>query len=431
MTKLSVCMIVKNEEQMLGNSLSSISGISDELIIVDTGSVDNTKAIASQYNAKIYDFKWNDDFSAARNYSLEKATGDWILVLDADESISECDHEHLLKLINSNDSDAYILDQRTYGNNLKNSFYVSKSNDNYKESQSYNGWILSKLVRLFKNDHTYHYRYKIHEVIEPSIEECSGVIKEAGIPIHHFTYSKDDNFLNEKIQRYLDIGLKQIKDTPNNPKPYLEVALVYFQRKDYKNAEDLLLKSISIDPGYPELHDTLGTIYLETNRILEAEKVLRDGLSINGNNIKMLNKMASVCFSKKDFSSAKDFLEQALLMDANSLMTYNNLGLLYALSNEPQKAIDYFSKSLSISPDNLYALTTQGMLYVNLGKHVEARNILDRALKEDANDVRVLYHLAISCGALGQKGKAKNLLLRAKNISPDDPAILSSLKQLE
>lgn len=89
MISISVCMIVKNEGKILGRCLDSLKGIADEIIVVDTGSTDNTKEIASKYTDKVFDFKWVDDFSAARNYSFSKATKDYIYVADADEVLDE------------------------------------------------------------------------------------------------------------------------------------------------------------------------------------------------------------------------------------------------------------------------------------------------------------------------------------------------------
>src|SRR4051794_40673333 len=83
--KLSLCMIVKNESKHLANCLESVEGVVDEIIIVDTGSTDDTVEIAKSYGAKVYHYEWNDNFSDARNESIKYATGDWILVLDADE----------------------------------------------------------------------------------------------------------------------------------------------------------------------------------------------------------------------------------------------------------------------------------------------------------------------------------------------------------
>jgi len=86
---ISLCMIVKNEEKVIERCLSSVAHLVDEVVIVDTGSIDNTKEIITRYTSNIYDFEWINDFSAARNFAASKATGEWILVLDADEYIDE------------------------------------------------------------------------------------------------------------------------------------------------------------------------------------------------------------------------------------------------------------------------------------------------------------------------------------------------------
>ncbi len=98
MASISVCMIVKNEEKVLERCLRSLQGIWDELIIVDTGSSDKTKEIASCFTDKIYDFRWIDDFSAARNFAFSKAGCDYIYSADADEVIDEINRQRFLQL---------------------------------------------------------------------------------------------------------------------------------------------------------------------------------------------------------------------------------------------------------------------------------------------------------------------------------------------
>lgn len=95
---ISLCMIVKDEEETLGNCLACAAGLADEIIIVDTGSTDRTKAVAGVYTDQIYDFAWTDDFSAARNYSFSKATKEYILWLDADDLIEEDSIQKILEL---------------------------------------------------------------------------------------------------------------------------------------------------------------------------------------------------------------------------------------------------------------------------------------------------------------------------------------------
>ncbi|WP_404332374.1 glycosyltransferase [Mesobacillus maritimus] len=103
MITISLCMIVRNEEETLDRCLASVKGIPDEIIIVDTGSNDKTKEIAIKWTPQVLDFKWIDDFSAARNYSFDQATMDYILWLDADDILLPEDHQKLMKLKQSLD----------------------------------------------------------------------------------------------------------------------------------------------------------------------------------------------------------------------------------------------------------------------------------------------------------------------------------------
>ena len=102
--RLSVCMIVKNEERFLGQCLASVKGLADELIIIDTGSTDRTVEIAREHGAQVGHFEWCNDFAAARNASIAPATGDWILFLDADEELSSAEKQTLPTLLASNNT---------------------------------------------------------------------------------------------------------------------------------------------------------------------------------------------------------------------------------------------------------------------------------------------------------------------------------------
>ena len=101
---ISLCMIVKNEERSLARCIKSVKSLVDEIIIVDTGSNDNTINIAKDLGAEIYNFEWCDDFSAARNESIKYANHQWILLLDADEFVDENSIIELKKIIKNNES---------------------------------------------------------------------------------------------------------------------------------------------------------------------------------------------------------------------------------------------------------------------------------------------------------------------------------------
>ena len=169
MNKLSVCMIVRNEEKNIERCLISIKDIADEIIIVDTGSTDKTTEICKKFNVKLINHKWNDDFSEARNISLDYATKDYILFLDADEEISKEDRTKLKALLNKDSlEEGYFL-------KLSN---VIKGN----EVGDYT------VFRLFKNNPKYRFKGKIHEQVATTIQELNGkkCIGTLNIKIIHY-----------------------------------------------------------------------------------------------------------------------------------------------------------------------------------------------------------------------------------------------------
>jgi len=105
---ISLCVIAKDEEENIARCLDSVRGVCDEIIVVDTGSRDRTAEVAASRGARVFDHPWGDDFAAARNAGLERATGRWILVLDADEELSE-GGEILRQLAQSSDVEGFFL----------------------------------------------------------------------------------------------------------------------------------------------------------------------------------------------------------------------------------------------------------------------------------------------------------------------------------
>ena len=113
MAEVSLCMIVRNEEKVLGRCLSSVKDLVDEIIIADTGSEDSTKKIARSMGAKVYDFVWNDNFSDARNFSFSKAECEYQFWLDADDVIENVNREKFLRIKENLSADVVMLPYHT------------------------------------------------------------------------------------------------------------------------------------------------------------------------------------------------------------------------------------------------------------------------------------------------------------------------------
>lgn len=245
---ISLCMIVKNEEKSLESAINSVKGIVDEIIIVDTGSKDRTKKIAKKSTDKVYDFKWKDDFSKARNFSIKKATKDWILVLDADETISRGDLKKIKGLTKNKGFNGYSFIQRNYSNNVSDLKWNSAKNDPYKESKQFAGWNYRGITRLFKNDKRIMFSHPVHETVLDSIKNIGGKIRQTNIPIHHFSELKNKECINKKAKYYIKLLKSKVKISPK-AKFYFELALE-LEKAEKKEAKKYFRKAAELNPYY-------------------------------------------------------------------------------------------------------------------------------------------------------------------------------------
>ena len=180
--RLSVCMIVKNEESVLDRCLSAASRLADELIIVDTGSEDGTKEIARRYTSLIYDYPWHDSFCDARNFSFEKASGDYLMWLDADDVIDDENIDRILHLKASAFEDADVI------------FTIYR---NYSETGLTNYWLRD---RIFRRDHQPIWKYDVHEAI-PIDSSWKIVFREDITILHKKEYVLDPGRNTRIIER--------------------------------------------------------------------------------------------------------------------------------------------------------------------------------------------------------------------------------------
>lgn len=221
---ISLCMIVKNEEQHLEQCLNSVKNCVDEIIIVDTGSTDRTIEIAKKFDAKIFEYKWNNDFSAARNFGLEKATNELILYLDADEKLTSDSQKEL------NDLKKRIL---TKAYNCK---IININNHTNRPS-------VMNYPRIFPNLNSIRFEGKIHEQIIFSLNKNHIEIQQSDIEIIHSGYDLSEDDLKKKALRNLDI-LRE--DFAVNQSSYnaFQIAQTYNILENEEEAEKYFLISL-------------------------------------------------------------------------------------------------------------------------------------------------------------------------------------------
>lgn len=232
MQPISVCIIAKNEESHIEKCLSSIKPFGFEIIVVDTGSTDRTKEIAGKYADQVLDFAWNDDFSAARNYSLRAASNNWIFILDSDEYIKQIDVDEL-NYFRKHLADAVGSVSRE--NIVTENGQLVLNNIDYTER--------------FFDKRLYHYTGMIHEQLTP--------IKGKNFPnyllkttLTHTGYDLTKEERIAKAHRYLTLLLQQLQAEPDNPYLYYQIGKSYEMMEDYESACDYYNKGLdfNLDP---------------------------------------------------------------------------------------------------------------------------------------------------------------------------------------
>jgi glycosyltransferase involved in cell wall biosynthesis len=200
--RVSLCMIVKNEEYNLPDCLASVAGLVDEVVVVDTGSADRTKEVAARHGARVFDFPWVDSFAAARNESLRHASGDWAFWMDADDRLDDDNRAKLRALF------AGLADD--------NAAYVMKCLC-VPDGQGNDGTLVDH-VRLFRNRPDVRWDYRVHEQILPAVRAAKGEVRWSDVVVRHVGYT-DAALRRRKLER--DLRLLRLEDAERPEHPFV------------------------------------------------------------------------------------------------------------------------------------------------------------------------------------------------------------------
>ena len=341
---ISLCMITKDEERFLARCLSSVQPIVDEIIVVDTGSVDRTREIAGLFNAKVFDFEWTDDYSAARNLSLSKASGDWIFSLDADEVISERDHRLFKSLIANSEPgfSAYSFVTRNYTNDTNHVGWIA-NDGHYKCEEAGCGWVPTDKVRLFPYHTKIQYEYAVHEMVEPSLHREDVEIRESRIPIHHYgplLRNKKDL----KMRAYYRIGRKKLHTSGENVVSLYELAIQAAILGETAEAIVLWEKFIALKSDMPEAFVHLATAYFQDNNYHSALQASKKALELAPEMKEALYNYSLCEFIIGDIGEAIAYLEYLLDSSPEFLPARFLLAAAHICSGNKQKGRKRFKE---------------------------------------------------------------------------------------
>lgn len=413
--RLSVCMIVKDEEKRLPTCLESIRPVVDELIIVDTGSTDKTYSIARDFGATLFSHPWSHDFSEARNFSLSKASGEWILYVDADEILSPVSKVDVQTLLNRDMVEGYYV-------------IIESVSD---EEITFDTTVHPSL-RLFRNRPEYRFEGALHEQIAPGILKAGhGKLAFSDLRLLHFGYDSRDVHNKAKLSRNRDILLAELRKDPHNSFNRYNLGMEYMRVEDYDHALEEFQLAFKYLPGLDvayasRLVRNIVVCLRALGRPDEGLKVIEDADgAFNG--FTDLEYLKGVLFleSNKPEAAIASF-QRAISMGESAPIHISESGVgsykaWYASALALEKLADFnranqaLEHALRVNPR--FAPAAEHLIRKRL-RDVSVEEALEVARElSDFNDASVLVSVARALRDSGYSAQARALLERAESPS--------------
>ncbi|NQT69563.1 MAG: tetratricopeptide repeat protein [Desulfobacteraceae bacterium] len=425
--RISLCMITRDEEHFLAQCFNSVKPLVDEIIVVDTGSTDRTVDIAGSYGAKIYHHVWEDDYSKHRNQSISYATGEWILIMDADEVIASRDVGRVRAILNSVHAEGFLFTLRNYENKFDLANLQINPND-YEEGKGYPGFIPQDLIRLFKNDPDIYFTGKVHETVTKLFQESGKLVCNTGIPIHHYGKVRKDR-LYQKQQIYLRLGEDKVRENPDEPMAYKYLADQYLELGMPDSALEVTDKGLALFPDMIELHFNRGLALSRMQQLREAKIEYQWVLDRKPEHLGACHNLAQIYFSEDQFKEVVELLTKGIDLGLCHPAVYFLLGRVYDAAGNWEKSLEQFDRALEIQPNCPDVNCYKAVIFLN-------RNMYDTALNALEKEIEISGNLAGAYTLLGQMShelkdlkSAVQFFQKVLTIKPDDPTAKNYLRQ--
>jgi glycosyltransferase involved in cell wall biosynthesis len=369
---LSLCTIVKNEEATLPRTMDSVKDVVDEIVVLDTGSGDRTREIAQEYGARVYRFEWCDDFAAARNECLKYATGDWILVLDADEVLVPSIVPQIKQAIQS--------DRALLINLIRQEIGASQS-------------PYSLVSRLFRNRPDIRFSRPYHAMVDDSVTEIlkrEPKWKIAALPevaIWHSGYHKDAIVGKSKFQKAQAAMERYIAYYPNDAYACSKLGALYVEGGQIQRGINLLTKgltAVAIDDSILyELNYHLGIAYRQQQQFAKAKEHYQAAINTDifpPLKLGAYNNLGNLLKDEGDLTSAEKAYKAALKIDPNFAVGHYNLGLTLKAGGNLADAIAYYRQAIKIDPEHAEAHQNLAVALLKIGKMPESLAEFKRAI---------------------------------------------------
>ncbi len=361
---ISLCMIVRDEAEQLPACLTSVQGFVDEIIVVDTGSTDATVEIAADFGAQVYAFTWCDDFAVARNVSLGYAQMDWILVLDADETLISEAIPGLHQAMQARDALVINLLRAEVG-----------------AAQA----PYSLVSRLFRNHRGIRFAYPYHELIDDSVtalieqEPHWRVVELPTIALRHTGYRKTAIAQRQKTERACRIMAAYLTQHPDDAYLNNKLGALYAENGQIEAAIAHLQRGLAHSDQSPslryELHYHLGDTYRQQGQLVEAETHYQQALQqpIQPRlKLGVFTNWGSLRLQAGDALTAKTLFQQVVHIEPGFAIGHYNLGLALKHSGDLSTAIAHYRQAIQLQPDYAAAYQNLGVALLKQGRISES-----------------------------------------------------------
>jgi Glycosyltransferases involved in cell wall biogenesis len=317
--KLSLTMIVKDEENWISRCLDSVKDLVDEIVIVDTGSSDKTPEICRSYKAQVFSFSWNDNFAEARNFGLDKVTGDWVLWLDADEEAARENRNELLNKMNMLFTDFDVLTVpliNFYGDQVDPDQVVQLAQP-----------------RIFRNGCGFRFENKIHEWLNISTAYEQERVGFLGLKIYHYGYLNSQVEGKEKYKRNVDLLLKELEKDEDHAWTHYYLATEFYRIRNFEKAFNHVNKSIALflKQGLIQppsmLYSLKYSILIETGSWEKAWPSIKSAVKMFPDFVDLKFYLGVILYHKKMIREALACFEECLKSGEDNLNYLTNKGL--------------------------------------------------------------------------------------------------------
>jgi len=406
-------MIAKNEEKNIAKALESMEGAAFEKIVVDTGSTDRTVEIASEMGAKVYHFKWVNDFAAARNYCVKQASGDWILSLDADEYLSPESASGLLDFLS-----LIQPESEPCGKKSAVSCMLVNLDDAGRQMTR------SEVLRVFRNSPAIRFKGRIHEQITVGV---SDIVHTGDVTIYHTGYSESAHTDTGKAQRNIALLREEIAASPDNLdlKAYLANSLSMGTDKESQSEAEYLFAEILGSKQLGSVNKVLRIkmyIYLinknmhDTGKLADSEKICRKALAAFPGSLDFEYFLAAVLSKKGDYDKAWELLtgceaklisgagaDDSIMIPADPAILFSQMILTARDMGNIENVVLYSAHVLTLDKTRMSVLSPCIATLLHYGvSEAESIGLLSNIYDfGDPDDARFVADAAKKCGAAG------------------------------